>query len=151
MKKNFHPIRIAAITALTVSTGASCFAQATPVGLWRTIDDAQPGKQKVLIRILEEGGVYSGRVEKVLDPALIGKVCEKCTGNLAKKPIEGLQVMTGMRKEGDMFGGGEVVDAEGGGTYRCRMVLKAEGRSLEVRGFIGIALLGRTQVWERVE
>lgn len=140
-----------AVATLSWVAMASALGQTTPAGLWRTVDDVEPGKHKVLIRIVEADGIYTGRVEKVLDPALVGKLCEKCTGARANKPLEGLQVMTGMRKDDNKFGGGEIVDPEGGGVYRCRMQLGADGRSLEVRGFIGIALLGRTQVWERVE
>lgn len=144
-------LRRSAAVALSCAVMASAFGQATPTGLWRTVDDVEPGRQKVLIRIVEADGVYSGRVEKVLDPRLVGKRCEKCTGGRANQPLEGLQVLTGMHKDGGKFGGGDVVDPEGGGTYRCQMQLSTDGRHLEVRGYIGIALLGRTQVWERVE
>jgi len=56
-----------------------------------------------------------------------------------------------MRLEADGYGGGQIVDPEGGGVYRCKMQPAGDGKTMRVRGFIGIALLGRTQVWERVD
>ena len=63
----------------------------------------------------------------------------------------GLTILTGMKKVGDHWGGGQIVDPKSGSTYRCKMTLVEGGTRLDVRGFIGVSLFGRTQTWQRVE
>ena len=50
-----------------------------------------------------------------------------------------------------MFEGGDILDPNNGKVYQSKMKLIDNGARLEVRGFIGISLLGRTQTWSRVE
>ena len=121
----------------------------SPVGLWRTIDD-NTGKPRAIIRIFEQGGRLYGVVMQVLDPRDAGKMCEKCTDDRRGKPVLGLDIIRGLVRDGDHWGGGTILDPENGKTYRCRLTLRSGGERLAVRGFLGIALLGRTQVWQRV-
>jgi len=136
----------------------SCTAPAvdlsTPVGLWRTIDD-NTGKDRSLLRIVETGGTLEGRVEKTLnrqpddDP---DGLCRKCTGARKDQPIVGMTILTGLKKDGQgVWAGGEILDPGNGKTYRCKVRLVDGGMKLEVRGYIGISLLGRTQTWIREE
>ena len=60
-------------------------------------------------------------------------------------------IMTGLKHDGDMYSGGEILDPANGKTYKCKIWLEEKGKKLHVRGFIGMALLGRTQVWVREE
>ena len=136
--------------ALLAATHA--FADAsTPAGLWRTIDD-KTGKERSLIRISEVNGVYEGKVEKLLnrqpddDP---DDLCRKCEGTRKDQPIIGMTILWGLRKDGDQFSGGEILDPKNGKIYRAKMKLLDNGAKLEVRGFIGISLLGRSQTWVR--
>lgn len=126
----------------------------TPVGLWRTIDDST-GKDRSLLRIVEVGGLLEGRVEKTLnrqpddDP---DGLCRKCTGTRKDQPIVGMTILTGLKKDGKgVWAGGEILDPGNGKTYRCKVKLVDGGTKLEVRGFIGVSLLGRTQTWIREE
>ncbi len=127
-------------------------ASSVPVGLWKTIDD-DTQKEKSLVRITEAAGVLSGRVEKVLDPARQDAVCQACPDELKDRPVLGLQVLSGVRKSdaADLWDGGTILDPNTGKTYRVRLKPLDNGKRLEVHGYIGVPLLGRTQTWLRVE
>ena len=127
------------------------FAADSPVGLWKTIDD-KTNKPRSLVRIVEENGEYKGIVEKGLraddNP---DRVCEKCDAPRKNQKIQGMTFMWGLKKDGNEFKGGEILDPENGKIYRCKMKLIDSGKKLDVRGYIGIALIGRTQTWWREE
>ena len=138
--------------ALAAATG-TVLAQATPVGLWKTIDD-ETKTEKSLVRITEAGGVLSGRVEKFLDPKTkADAVCEKCTDDRAGKPVLGMTIIRGAKADGDRqhWEGGEILDPNNGKVYKVRIKPVDGGKKLEVRGYIGAPMLGRTQTWIRVE
>jgi len=144
----------ATVAALIVVACGVAHAQMTPVGVWKTIDD-ETKKEKSLVRISESGGVLSGRIEKLLDPASkTDAVCDKCTDERKDKPVVGLSIVEGVRKAaGDeaLWDGGRILDPSNGKLYKVRMRPIEDGRKLEVRGYIGAPLLGRTQTWLRVE
>ena len=124
----------------------------TPVGLWKTIDDAT-GKERSYVRIVEVDGALQGKVEKLFpfpgdDPE---NLCEKCKGELKDKPVVGMTILWGLKDEGDVWKGGQILDPDNGKTYRCKMTVSEDGRQLDVRGYIGISLIGRTQTWLRLE
>jgi uncharacterized protein (DUF2147 family) len=138
-----------------LAAGALCaslaFAQgaSSPIGLWKSVDD-ETGKAKSLIRIVEKDGLVVGRVEKILTDKTDAK-CDKCTDDRKDKPVQGMTIISGMKKDGDGWGGGEILDPNNGKVYRSQMKLVEEGRKLEVRGYIGVPMLGRTQTWIREE
>jgi uncharacterized protein (DUF2147 family) len=129
-------------------------AQATPVGLWKTIDD-KTKKERSHVRITETNGVLSGRIEKRLDPdAKPDDVCDKCPDDRKGKPMQGLEIMRGVKKsDGDdnRWDGGRILDPEDGKDYKVHLTPADGGKRLDVRGYIGMPLLGRTQSWIRVE
>ena len=128
-------------------------AQATPAGLWKTIDD-ETKKEKSLVRIGEAGGVYTGKIEKLLDPTKQDAVCDKCTDDRKDKPVLGLTIVKGVKQNADdkaKWDGGEILDPNNGKTYKVRLTPGEGGKTLAVRGYIGAPLLGRTQTWVRVE
>jgi uncharacterized protein (DUF2147 family) len=141
----------AAIAALWIP--AATFAQATPVGLWKTIDD-ETKAEKSLVRIADSGGVLTGKIEKVLDPSKAADVCDKCTDERKGQPIVGLTIIRNAKGSSDdpgLWAGGEILDPNNGKTYKLRLKPIEEGKKLEVRGYVGAPLLGRTQTWIRVE
>jgi uncharacterized protein (DUF2147 family) len=146
--------RSTALAAALVLAAGLAHAQATPVGLWKTIDDASK-KEISLIRISETGGVYSGRLEKLLDPnSKSDAVCDKCTDERKGQPIVGMQLIKGVKQNDSdkaLFDSGEILDPGNGKTYKVRLTPIDGGKSLAVRGYIGMPLLGRTQTWVRVE
>ncbi len=142
------------LTCLTLiaCTGAVRANEATPVGLWRTIDD-KTGEEKSLVRITESGGVMTGKVEKIADPAKANANCTPCTDERKDKPVLGMTILRGVKPSSDAgtWGGGDILDPNNGKIYKVRLKPIDGGKQMEVRGFIGVALLGRTQTWVRVE
>ncbi len=142
------------LTCLTLiaCTGAVRATAATPVGLWRTIAD-NTGEEKSLVRITEVNGELRGSIEKLIrkpngDP---NPLCDKCSGDKKNKPVIGMMIMNGLKRDGKEWAGGEILDPNNGKTYKCKMSVDESGKKLSVRGFIGVSLLGRTQVWLREE
>ena len=136
---------------ILVASCGSGFAQMSPVGLWRNLDD-KTGEAKAEIRIVEAGGVLSGKIDK-----RIGKdikpddVCVECSDDRKDKPILGLEIIRGAKKaEGkDVWEGGKILDPENGRNYSLRMTPIDAGKKLDVRGSFGP--FGRTQTWVRIQ
>ena len=140
-----------ATAAVFAALPAVAFAQAaaSPVGLWKTVDD-ETKQAKSLIRIVERDGVLTGRVEKILSDKPDAR-CEKCTDERKDQPVLGMTIISGMTRDGDQWEHGKILDPNNGKVYSSRMKLHDGGKSLEVRGFIGMALFGRSQTWIREE
>ena len=140
------------LVALVLAAAAgTVLAQSTPVGLWKTIDD--DGKtEKSLVRINESGGLLSGTVEKIFDAAKAAEVCQKCTDERKDKPVAGMTIIRGAKQAGDgVWTGGEILDPNNGKVYKLHLKPVDGGKKLDVRGYVGMPLLGRTQTWIRAE
>jgi len=123
----------------------------SPVGTWNTIDD-ETKKPKSLVRITEKDGVYSGTVEKIVDPAKQDSKCDECASDDPRKgkPVIGMTILTGLKKEGDnVYAGGRILDPNNGKTYNAKVTVIDDGKKLEMRG--SILFIGRTQTWIRVD
>ena len=142
------------LVAAALLIHAAAFAQATPVGLWRTIDD-ETKKEKSLIRVSETGGVLTGTLEKFLDPATKPDVvCDKCSDERKDKSILGMTLVRNVKKNANdaaLWDGGDILDPKNGKVYKARLKPVDGGQKLEVRGYIGVPMIGRTQTWVRVE
>lgn len=136
-----------AMTLACVATNVWA-ANPSPVGTWKTIDDAT-GKVKSLVQITDEGGELHGKVVKLFNPSHPNPTCDKCDGAKKGKPIEGMEILWGVKKSGDDWGGGQILDPEKGKVYGAKLQVIDGGQKLSVRGFIGFSLLGRTQTWLR--
>lgn len=133
---------------LLMLSSLSAFA-ASPAGLWKTIDD-ETGKEKSLVRISEDSGVVSGRIEKLLEPEKKGALCVKCRDDRRGKPIEGLTILTDLKKtDENTWEKGEILDPAKGKVYTARIRLIDGGKKLELRGYLGPFY--RTQVWIKAE
>lgn len=145
-------LRQALAAALLCCTTIGAFASDSPVGVWRTIDD-KTGKEKSLVRIVEVNGELRGTVEKLFrgPDEDQNPVCDKCSGERKGKPVLGMTILWGLKRDDDHYAGGEILDPANGKTYDCKMSVADGGKKLKVRGFIGVSLLGRTQVWVREE
>ena len=145
----------AVLGAVLAATAFAAAAQSTsPAGAWKTIDDATK-KEKSVVRIVDNGGVYNGRIEKLLETTIApDAVCKECTDDRKDKPVVGLLIVRNMKQSADdksVFEGGDILDPANGKVYKAKMKLIDNGSKLEVRGFVGISLLGRTQTWIRAE
>ncbi|MBV1734080.1 MAG: DUF2147 domain-containing protein [Hydrogenophaga sp.] len=126
------------------------FAQATPEGLWRNIDD-KTGEAKAEIRIVSSpAGVFTGRIEKSLTKGS-EPTCTACTDDRKDQPKVGMEIIRGAKKSATeaVWEDGKILDPENGKNYTLRMTLIEDGKKLQVRGYIGPFY--RTQVWTRVE
>jgi len=122
----------------------------SPVGIWTTIDDAT-GQPKSLIRIWEKGGKIYGTIVKLINPedGDPNPPCDMCPGAMKDKPVLGMTIIKGLTKDGAEWSGGSILDPESGKTYKVYIEVLPGGKKLKVRGYIGFALLGRTQYWIR--
>lgn len=140
--------------ASLLSLAAFAQAQMTPLGAWHSIDD-ETKKPKALIRISANAtGALSGVVEKSLDPKPGAEPnCDKCTDDRKGKPKIGMEIIRGGKKvEGkDVWEQGKILDPENGTDYSLRLTPVDGGKKLEVRGYVGTPMLGRTQTWVRAE
>lgn len=143
---------VAAHVVCAALLAAPAWAQSvgSPVGLWKNIDD-ETKEAKALIRITETDGAFVGRIERILTDR-VDAVCDLCTDERKDRPVQGMQILDGMRRDADQpdrFDGGRILDPSNGKVYRSQMRLIDDGRRLEVRGYIGAPLFGRTQTWVR--
>ncbi len=123
----------------------------SPEGYWQTVpdDDGSPS----VIQVWLEKGIVFGKVIKIYpkpgkDP---DPICEKCKGELKDQPIIGMTILNNLVEDKGVWAGGRILDPNNGKTYKCRIEVIENGKKLKVRGFIGISLLGRTQLWEKVD
>lgn len=122
------------------------------VGYWKTSTDAT-NTPRSLIQITEENGSFAGKIVKLFtDKAEKPKqLCERCQGELHNKPIIGLTVLSNLKPHGKSWEEGSILDPDNGKLYHCKAYLIDNGKKLHLRGYWGIPLFGRTQIWERVE
>ena len=116
-------------------------------GKWKTIDD-ETGKPKSIVEITKKAdGKYYGKILQLLaKPA--NNNCVACKDDRKNKPLLGLEIIRGMAKDGAEFSGGTITDPKTGKTYKCN--IKRNGDKLDVRGYVGFSLIGRTQTWHKV-
>ena len=145
-----HTVLQTTLLALLLSAPLAHADDSSPVGLWQTIDDVTK-KPTALIRITEQDGQLQGRIDKlILAPgANPNPACVACTGVLKNQPVVGLTILSGLKKDGASYSGGEILDPQNGKTYKSKLTLQDGGRKLDVRGYIGTPLLGRSQIWIR--
>lgn len=138
------------IAALLFTSAAACAQNNSAVGLWKTIDD-ETGKPKALVRVTEENGTLQGKIEKLFrgPNEEQNPVCTKCTDSRKNQPMIGMTIVSGLKKNGDEYTGGEILDPAAGKVYKSKATLRDGGQKLEVRGYIGAPMFGRSQVWQR--
>ncbi|MBO4234122.1 DUF2147 domain-containing protein [Riemerella anatipestifer] len=132
----------------TMALMFSVMSYAQIEGKWKTIDD-ETGQAKSIVEIFKKSdGKYYGKVVQLLikpaDPN-----CSLCKDDRKGKPILGMEVIRGIKKDGNTFDGGTITNPKNGKVYKCS--IEREGNKLNVRGYIGISIAGRTQVWHKVD
>ena len=147
---------VALITVAVLSLSAAAWAapaEPTAVGLWEQVDE-KSGKPESWFSIAEKDGVYVGTIVKMFpkpgDPAPEAWRCTKCEGAEQNAPVLGLALIKGMKRKGLSYEDGTIMDPRDGTVYRALMNLSPDGKQLEVRGYLGFAMLGRSQNWNRL-
>ncbi|MDQ0592978.1 uncharacterized protein (DUF2147 family) [Chryseobacterium ginsenosidimutans] len=124
--------------------GVLSFAQIE--GKWKTIDD-ETKQAKSIVEIYKKGDQYYGKISQLLiKPA--NPNCVDCKDDRKNKPILGMEIIRGLKKDGNEFTGGTITDPKTGKTYKC--TITRSGDNLNVRGYIGLSFIGRSQTWQKV-
>lgn len=125
-------------------------------GYWRSIDD-RTGEQLTIIEIRKApDNTYRGKIVYIY-PNVHGVVvthCVNCPPPYTGKPRLGLEVLTGLiedPKRPNSFINGLIVESKTGKVYKGKARLNADGKHLNMRGYVGISALGRTTVWIRTD
>jgi len=134
------------LTLLTMVFTMSMNAQ-TIFGEWENRDE-DTGKVDSVIEIYKKDGKAYAKIVEITDPAKRGNLCDKCEGENKGKPILGMDILTGLTKDGSEWSGGEILDPKKGSVYNCFIELKSADK-LKVRGYMGVSLFGRTVYWHR--
>lgn len=121
----------------------------TVIGRWKTVDD-ETGKEKGVVEIYEKNGKIYGKIVEILEAEHRHKKCILCEGEDKNKPILGLTFIKGLKKDGEEYNGGKILDPKNGKLYKCYITL-VNNDKLKVRGYVGVSLFGRTQYWYRVK
>ncbi|MEX1827741.1 DUF2147 domain-containing protein [Luteibacter sp. CQ10] len=144
-------IRTTLALALVAGALPALASTDSPVGKWKTIDDSTH-EVKSIVEITDNGGVLEGKVLQVLKSEHgPHPTCDKCEGERKGKPIEGMTIMWGLKKDGDEWSGGQILDPAKGKIYKVTLKLEDGGKKLDVHGYIGFSLIGRSQEWVRAE
>lgn len=125
-------------------------AELTAVGLWEQVDD-KTGSTQGWFEITERDGIYEGTIVRIFAPSDSTRTSYK-RGETERNDARflGLTLITGMRRNGYSYENGTITDPRDGSRYRALMRLSSDGSKLEVRGYLGISLFGRSQIWNRL-
>lgn len=142
------------LTAALAMLVGMATAAPSPEGVWRTIDD-ETGEARSLVEIEVVDGELQGHIREIIQSDLPEDewFCTECEGEKQGQPFVGLRILEGLTwNEGDNeWNGGTITDPANGREYQAILTVNESNETLRVRGFIGFSLIGRTQVWERVQ
>ena len=143
MTNRIKLLLIFSILFAQISFGQSIF------GKWKTVDDIT-GKEKGVVEIYEHKGKIYGKIVEIFELDKKHLKCDKCFGEDNNKSFLGLIIIKGLTKDNEVYIGGKVLDPKIGKWYHCKITLEGKDK-LIVRGYIGISLFGRSQIWTRVK
>lgn len=116
-------------------------------GKWENRDE-ETGKVDSIIEVYEKEGKAYAKIVEITDESRRDNVCDKCSGKNKNKPILGMNILDGLKKDGEEWSGGKILDPKNGKVYKCYIQL-VEDNKLKIRGYVGFALIGRTAYWYR--
>jgi uncharacterized protein (DUF2147 family) len=121
----------------------------TIFGKWNSTNE-ETGNIDSIIEVYEKDGKAFAKVIEIKGSTRKNAVCEKCEDENKNKPILGLNILTGLQENEDEWSGGNILDPRNGRIYNCYIKL-IKPNKLKIRGYIGLALFGKTAYWERAE
>jgi hypothetical protein len=150
MRLRFLTIVVASLMAVLAFAGPLRAAEPSAAGMWAQIDEK--GRVGGWFLIFEHDGVYEGAIAKMFlkpgeDPH---PICTHCSGDQKNAPSLGLTIIKGMQRKGLVYQNGSILDPRDGFVYHAKMTLSPDGQQLTLRGYLGIALFGQSQVWKRL-
>lgn len=142
--------KLLALSALLLAGLTAQAENLSPEGIWKTIDD-ETGKAKSLVQIWIDSGELKGKIIELIEPEEENPKCTECEGELKDAPILGMEFIWGLKEEDGVWDEGNILDPASGSVYSSKIEVIEGGSKLDVRGYIGFAFAGRSQVWERAE
>ena len=149
MKNSLTTLLLSTCVSACISTASFADTSDSPTGVWVTIDD-KTGQPTSYVEITQNGDSWNGHILRILEEQDRNAVCTACKGDKKNQPVEGMEILWGLQKTKSGYDNGKILDPDNGKTYSASMKLKDDGKKLEVRGYIGFSLIGRSQTWKRL-
>jgi uncharacterized protein (DUF2147 family) len=105
------------------------------------------------VEILKKGSAFIGKIVWLKDPNPGGKPAvdkDNPDAKFKSRPLMGLNLLEGLKFDSGMWEDGTIYDPKTGKTYSCQVTLKSKD-VLEVKGYIGFSLIGRTVEWTKAK
>ena len=133
--------------ALLFTTVSLSMSAQTIFGKWENRDE-ETNKVDSVIEVYKKDGKAYAKIIEITDKNRQEAVCDKCSGNRKNNPILGMNILTGLSKDGDEWSGGKILDPKNGKEYKCYIKLDGKNK-LKIRGYVGFSAFGRTAYWHR--